>query len=438
MAFADRHNHSNMVRAIPHLYAPPGVKQQQATRADNDKLSFMDMSTIFPRLCRCPAWRARLLAAALLTTAVAPAWTMPSDGYAPAAISPVMHNDFTASIRTAAAPPLLQDDSNKAAHSAQSISDVRVFPVWVPGPVLASAHSRYYRKFAQASEADKIAVIYPDIAEPYRSVFTQIINGIKDQAKGHVTDYAVDAQPDIAALKSALRSQNAKVVIALGRVGMKTANTLDGNFDVVVGGVLGAPQNEGSNIQVNSLAPDPRLLFSRLKEMMPGARRVFTVYDPRQNTWIMQLAKDAAQAQGLKLVAYKARDLRSAMLDYRKIFSIADSRHDALWLPQDSTTTEEGTALPLVLRDSWDHDLVVFSSSFSHVSRGVLFSLYPDNVGLGRHLADSALNYIASGKNKAGIVPLREVLMAVNLRTARHLGIDVSHLKDLDLAFPRK
>lgn len=228
------------------------------------------------------------------------------------------------------------------------------------------------------------------------------------------------------------------MVIALGREGMKAASTLNGNYGIVVGGVLTAPENEERNAQVNSLSPDPGLLFARLKAMMPKARRIFTVYDPRQNTWIMRLAKDAARAQGLELVTYEAQDLRGAIQAYREIFSKADSSQDALWLPQDSTTAEEGTALPLVLQESWNHNLAVFSSSFAHVRRGVLFSLYPDNIGLGRHLADSALNYLASGENKSGIVPLREVLMAVNLRTAKHLGIDISHLKDVDLAFPQE
>lgn len=398
----------------------------------------MGISTTHAFLRRYSGQGIRLLAAVLLTTTVTPAWTIPSDSSVLPGSGAFVRKDYGVAIRASATPPLLPGNRGEAVHSVHAIPNVTVFPVWVPGPVLAVPHRRYFKRIALTSETSMIAVIYPDIAEPYRRVFTQIIDGIKDQTKGHVTDYAVGPQPDIAALNSALRQQDTKVVIALGREGMKTASTLNGNFGVVVGGVLTAPKKKDRDVQINSLAPDPRLLFSRLKEMMPGARRVFTVYDPRQNAWIMRLAKSAAQAQGLKLVAYEAQDLRSAMLAYRKIFGEADSMHDALWLPQDSTTAEEGTALPLVLRESWDHNLVVFSSSFAHVSRGVLFALYPDNIGLGRHLAESALNYLSSGENQDGIIPLREVLMAVNLRTARHLGIDVSRLKNVDLSFPRE
>jgi putative tryptophan/tyrosine transport system substrate-binding protein len=138
-------------------------------------------------------------------------------------------------------------------------------------------------------------------------------------------------------------------------------------------------------------------------------------------------------------VAYQAQDLRTAMRDYQEIFANVDSNQDALWLPQDSTTVEESTVLPMVLKQSWDNNLAVFSSSFGHVRRGVLFSLYPNNVELGRHLAGSALGILASGERESsGMLPLREVLMAINLRTAKHLGLNTTRSQNFDMAFPEQ
>jgi putative ABC transport system substrate-binding protein len=165
----------------------------------------------------------------------------------------------------------------------------------------------------------------------------------------------------------------------------------------------------------------------------------FTIYDPHQNAWMMRLAKEAAHAQGLELVTYEAQDLRTAMKKYQDIFAAADSSQDALWLPQDSTTVEESTVLPMVLQESWSHNLAVFSSSFGHVRRGVLFSLYPNNDELGRHLAGSALGYLATGENEStGMIPLREVLMAINLRTAKHLGVNTGRQQSFDMTFPEQ
>ena len=304
---------------------------------------------------------------------------------------------------------------------------------------IAGASGSPVQKIALVSEKDSIAVIYPDIGEPYRTVFARIIGGIEDKPKVRFINYAVAPNADINGLKNSLRLQNVKVVIALGMQGMKIAASLNRDFGVVVGGVITSPENTMRELPVNSLSPDPALLFSHLKGLMPAARRVFTVYDPRQNAWLMRQAKEAARSQRLELVAYEAQDLRGAMHAYQEILATADSSCDALWLPQDSTTVEDSSVLPLVLHESWSRNLAIFSSSLVHVRRGVLFTLYPDNVALGRHLADTAQEFLASGDyGEHGMILMREVLMAINLRTATHLGLNVNPQQGFDMAFPEK
>lgn len=384
----------------------------------------MGMFAVSPSF-RAAALARWLLAIMLLTAVAAPAWAIPRDlQVIPAAI-----------LYRGAAP--IPGELAELMHAIESFPEVVVFPIRVAGPVVVSASPT--PKFALVPGENTIAVIYPDIGEPYRSVFAQIIDGIEEKAKMQVTSYAVGANSDITELKNALRRQDAKVVIALGRQGLKVASALDRNIGVVVGGVLTAPENEMRDLPIISLTPDPALLFSRLKGLMPEVRRVFTVYDRRQNAWLMRLAKEAAHAQGLELVAYEAQDLRSAVRAYQEILAAVDSRQDALWLPQDSTTVEEGVVLPMVLQESWGRNLAVFSSNFGHVRRGVLFSLYPNNVGLGRHLAGSALGFLASGDyGGRGMIPLREVLMAVNLRTAKHLGCNPGRGQGFDMTFPEQ
>ena len=46
---------------------------------------------------------------------------------------------------------------------------------------------------------------------------------------------------------------------------------------------------------------------------------------------------------------------------------------------------------------------------------------------------------MASGEiETSGMVPLREVLMAVNLRTAKHLGLNAGRPQSFDMAFPEQ
>ena len=114
---------------------------------------------------------------------------------------------------------------------------------------------------AQASETGIIAVIYPNASEPYRSIFAQIIGGIGEKTKGRVVTVPIGAEVNATELNDTLRRQGVRVVIALGRQGMKAAAMLDRNIDVVVGGMLASPSSEARNMQVHVLSPDPALLF---------------------------------------------------------------------------------------------------------------------------------------------------------------------------------
>src|SRR5687768_7177162 len=75
---------------------------------------------------------------------------------------------------------------------------------------------------AGAEPARSLAIVYPEIGEPFRSVFAKIIEGIEDQAKAHVARFAVGAgAPDLA---GELRRHEVRVVIALGRNGLKAVS----------------------------------------------------------------------------------------------------------------------------------------------------------------------------------------------------------------------
>lgn len=280
---------------------------------------------------------------------------------------------------------------------------------------------------AMAEAGAAIAVVYPDVNEPYRSVFTSIIQGIEERAKIPVISLALSPGTDAVSLRSQLKAAQVQVVIALGRQGMQAVEALRSEFGVIVGGVVTVPEEEATDRAVISLSPDPALLFARLKELATEVQRVHVVYNPKQSRWLIRLAQDAARQQHLELHTQEAHDLKTAIQCYQTVLAGADEMRDVIWLPQDSITADETVILPLILRESWNRRLLVFSSSFAHVKRGVLFSLYPDNVGLGRNLAGSALHYLKAGRVQVrGLSPLQNVQLAINLRTAKHLGLRFS------------
>lgn len=288
---------------------------------------------------------------------------------------------------------------------------------------------------AITAASDTIAVLFPDIGEPYRKVFTEIIGGVEQQLGGKVRTIPV-GPGGAADVQAGLKRHGARAVIALGRQGLRTAAALDGSFGVVVGGIGALPEPE--RWRGISLAPDPVLLFSWLKTLVPGVRRVFVVHHPVHSQAIVRLAREAARGQGLELLAFEANDLAGAVRGYHAAFAMAEGRRDALWLPQDSVTVDDTTILPMLLRESWNRGVPLFSSSILHVKKGVLFALYPDNAALGRELAALAQAALVPDETaRPGLQPLRAVRVAVNTRTATHLGLDMEdHHHPFDAVFP--
>ena len=81
---------------------------------------------------------------------------------------------------------------------------------------------------------------------------------------------------------------------------------------------------------------------------------------------------------------------------------------------------------------------MVFSSKPSHAKRGALFSTYPDNFALGKHLF-TMVQELEKQPEQKNFAALKSTLLAVNLRTAAHLGLKYSYeqQQQFKLTFPQ-
>ncbi|MFG6431002.1 ABC transporter substrate binding protein [Roseateles sp. LYH14W] len=283
-----------------------------------------------------------------------------------------------------------------------------------------------------------LAVVYPELGEPFRQVFASILEGIEDKLGGPVASVAMASNANPALVADDIRKRDLQVLIGLGRGGMRVASALAGEMPVLVGCVVSVQEAEARSFPVHTLAPDPALMLGRLKRLRPGTRRVHLVCDPKLNAWLVRLAREAARAEGLELLAQEVVNQAEALRAYTQLLAAADPARDALWLPQDPTSVDDGIVLPLVLKEGWNRNIAVFSSHLAHVRRGALFSLYPDNHELGRTLAASAQRLVAGSRTgMTGVLPLRQARAAINIRTAAHLGIDVAAVQSgFDLVYP--
>ena len=278
-----------------------------------------------------------------------------------------------------------------------------------------------------------VAVLYPATNAPYRQIFADILDGIEQGLVGEIVRaHALPEALDVAALRRWLDQQAPAVVVTLGRVPTETYEKIGLKTPHVIGALDASPQTH-PNVAGVGLAVDPDLLFATLQRLTPEKRRVWVVFNPAYDRWLIALARTAAAARDLTLEPLEARDLRESARQFHRILDTADPATDALWLVADAGIIDSETILPLVIEKSWQRRLPVFSNSLLHIQRGVLFALYPDNVPLGRRLAELAARALRTPETPARIEVLRAVKRALNLKIAAHLDLTIE--RDLERQF---
>ncbi|MFO1432945.1 MAG: hypothetical protein U1F76_23010 [Candidatus Competibacteraceae bacterium] len=280
-------------------------------------------------------------------------------------------------------------------------------------------------------------MLYPAIDPPYSTVFTEIIDGIAQRLGAtQVLACALPVDKALPTLKACIEHQSANAVITLGRVALQTYESSGLTLPQVIGALDLSPQTRPAAIGV-SLAVDPALLFSTLKRLAPQTQRVFVVFNPDRERWIIEQAQQAAPGFNLTLMRLEARDLRTSAHQFLQMLEGAQAGTDAIWLTVDSQLVDTQAILPVIIEQSWRQHLVVFSNNLEHANLGVLFAVFPDNQKLGWRLAELALQLDSHPDRRPGVEPLRAVKRALNLRVANHLNLSITQQveKQFDLIF---
>lgn len=267
--------------------------------------------------------------------------------------------------------------------------------------------------------AANLAVLYPDAPPPYKQVFDQLIDGIEQHHDDRLVRYPLEKTFDPRSVIRQLERDQVDMVVTLGRRGYSLLPELEGRFPHVIGALPLTPNGEKSGV---SLINDPDNLFLQLGRLAPQIKRVSVVYTDRSR-WLIQLARASAKQRGLTLTEYKVDTLAEAVRQYEDVLDQVDPQTDAIWLPLDKITANEKVILPMLLREAWEKRIVVFSSKPSHVKRGTLFSIYPNNQQSGERLAEMVKD-LFTNRSVPGIEPSRSMHLGVNLRTAVHLGLE--------------
>jgi putative ABC transport system substrate-binding protein len=282
-----------------------------------------------------------------------------------------------------------------------------------------------------------VGVIMPEVRKPYKIIFDDINKGLIDVLGEAPEQLYISANTQSKDINAWLKKSGVNSIVTLGQASAQLIQGAPPFVKIVSGAILTLPAQNQSTRGV-ALTPSPIDLFYNLKTLQMKIKRVAVVYNPNKYQWLIDLAKSQALNNGIELLAYKATSIKESVKIHTKLLS-NNNKLLAIWLLQDRSIVDNKVVLPFLLEKSWQKSMIIFSSSLSHVKKGALFCMYPNNRAHGKQLGELLIDGLGAQKiSKIQLTPTRNALTAINTRTAEHLGIKLtnSELQDFDVVFP--
>jgi len=269
-------------------------------------------------------------------------------------------------------------------------------------------------------------VIYSEVKASYQSIFDRILNGINKSCGDAPKMLQVDSSISLEDLEKVITDGKYSNVIALSNnIATKLNKLRLTNVTVIAGGFI---YNDLSNSALPpgySLSINPQHYLDVLSSMSPNTKSLYVFYMPGRDEYVLDIFRRHTKKYGLTLIPQMASNLDDFYANAKLLSDIKKGSNDAIFVTRSVLSLSISDTLNYLLKISWNRQLIFFSDLFSGVSRGILFSLFPDYYQYGI-LLGSAL----TGKTPERALLLDTYKITINSRTARHLGL-VSSINNL-------
>lgn len=284
----------------------------------------------------------------------------------------------------------------------------------------------------------KVLIVYPEAADRYKptfshvvdvqAVYDRIIDGIRSRIDTETIAKSIPEGSEAQLSAWVNQQQPVKAVISLGPNAFRRISNLPPTIPLYVGAssMPSQPGVAGVDRHIN-----PQLFLNTLKRLTPSIRNIVFVFNPSISAGVVDTYEKTAKRNGYQFSSLPITTARQAISDVSNLLTTIDPTTTAIWFGDDALTINKELLLPLILEKSWRRHIVTFSSDPGDVRRGLLFALYPDFYQLGRELAERVIT------EKEGFSLVEAAKVAINFRTARHLGAQSRGLDRIaDTIFP--
>lgn len=272
-----------------------------------------------------------------------------------------------------------------------------------------------------AVAAADILVLQSHDSTPYQQVLSGFQRSL-DQL-GLAVNYSTQVMDDSGSgsVEQLLKQHQPKLIFSLGTPATRVAIGAKPSIPIVTGLTLGSttqpPPDNTTGISLDFPAATQWLWLRRL---LPEARRVAIIYDPRHGEALFQTLRQQAQVEDIDLIAAPAQ----AEEDLPSLLQRLPSQLDALWALDGVVAFNAMTVRELLLY-SFRNRTPLIGLSEQWVKAGALYALDWDYADLGSQAADLAWKILAKGK-MPGELPMqtpRIVRPVFNSNTAEYMKL---------------
>jgi len=158
-----------------------------------------------------------------------------------------------------------------------------------------------------------------------------------------------------------------------------------------------------------------------MRKLLPSRTQVGVLFSKKNNKRI-ESADKAAKNLGLDLLPQQVHRPRDLPLALRELARDAD----LIWAPSDRTVVNENTTKQFIVF-SFQNRIPLSGDSTGLVKAGALFSLERDYADIGKQAGELAARILGgTAPSTLPSQPPRRLLYSVNLKTARHMRIQLS------------
>jgi putative ABC transport system substrate-binding protein len=296
---------------------------------------------------------------------------------------------------------------------------------WLASLVLL-ALSCFFSDLTQAA-GPEIAILKSSTLKAYNDA----IEGFKATAPGGATYVEYDLRGDLEQgkqLARKIRASDSSLVVAVGLKAAQAAKLEIVDIPVLYMMILDPLKHHltAANMTGVLLEIPTDRQFKIIRAFLPSLRRIGMLYDPGKTAAKLKEAEAQASVSSFQLQGFPVQNEKEVPQQLRTLLS----ESDALWLIPDSTVlTDESIRFILESAVAKQVPVIGFSSELARL--GALLSLSIDYGEVGRE-AGLLAKRILNGEPVLQLkpVPIQQIRIAVNQKTARYLGITIP--KELD------